>query len=427
MSDKKLYALDPILHPKKDMLYDKEPFFVDKLYKLVTEKIQPPYAISIDGLWGTGKTSIMKLLEQKISDPENKNLYYPTFWFNPWEYQKTESVVLAFLQSLSRKFSKDEKVQVDLGKVLKTVMYFGVDIGLKAITKGTFGFEDIKLKDIEGKLKELDGENRETISEQFEDTIAAVKNEFRALIKSISQSYDNRPVIIFFDDLDRCLPDDAIELLEAVKNLFVVKDCNVIFICGIDTRVAKKFISSHYKGIEENFAINYFRKIFNLTISVPYTPNVHELLWKHIKKVFEWDEEKAKSLADMISIRGVQSKIASVRKYLNVANSFYAFLQINPEYEEKFNLTNDFVINLLIIKEVWQSFYEFLIDESLKERPHLYDIASTIKHSDTLKYDEQIDFLETFMVGKIKDSDDTREPFGKEYLHNWIVDFPSLK
>ena len=51
------------------------------------------------------------------------------------------------------------------------------------------------------------------------------------------------------DDLDRCLPDRALELLESIKNLFVVDNADVIFISGIDTDVVKKFINQKYHNI----------------------------------------------------------------------------------------------------------------------------------------------------------------------------------
>ncbi len=78
----RLHALDPLLKPKeiKDHLH-RETEFVDRFFHLIKDSIEPPYAISIDGLWGTGKTTIMRLLYDKFNDED-----YPVFWFNPWEY-----------------------------------------------------------------------------------------------------------------------------------------------------------------------------------------------------------------------------------------------------------------------------------------------------------------------------------------------------
>ena len=194
----KLQASDPLLHPHyKDLLHD-DSQFISHIYELVTKHIHPPYAISIDGLWGTGKTTVMQLLQNRL-DPrykitsdtiiklknnginsavgeklhplqdqgyrherdfikvlneflradeveENKerllqyskidiakNPQYPTFWFNPWEYQDAKSVVLAFLQRFAAEMLKkinEKKIKL---KILKFIGYLSLDTALLAI------------------------------------------------------------------------------------------------------------------------------------------------------------------------------------------------------------------------------------------------------------------------------------------------------
>ena len=67
--------------------------FFNRLLELVKEEIEPPFSLSIEGEWGSGKTFILRLLEKKFKEDG-----YPTIWFNPWEYERTDDVFLAFLQ-----------------------------------------------------------------------------------------------------------------------------------------------------------------------------------------------------------------------------------------------------------------------------------------------------------------------------------------
>ncbi|MCP4379506.1 MAG: hypothetical protein GY794_25460, partial [bacterium] len=312
----KLQALDPNLYePDADLLHE-ESQFIDRFYQVITHSVKPPFAISVDGLWGTGKTTIMKLLEQKLHDD------YPTFWFNPWEYRNTESVVLAFLKSLAGRHPDLVDTLPDSAKkILEVLLKSGMNAALDILTMKT-----VSLKDVEGYLTEAE-KTRKTSYQEFSDSVQTLKKEFQSLIAAISHKYSQNPIIIFFDDLDRCLPEDAIQLLEALKNLFVAKGCNCIFICGIDTRVAKKFIQKHYGGIEDEFAINYFRKIFNVTISMPFNPKTMPgLLQQHVRDLLNWSENDTKALAGTIANCGRQADMKSVRKYLNVANNFYTFL-----------------------------------------------------------------------------------------------------
>ena len=66
-----LKNLDPqLLINLKDDLF-KESKFISRLYKLIVNEVTPPYAIAIDGDWGTGKTQTMLLLKRSFDNAEN--------------------------------------------------------------------------------------------------------------------------------------------------------------------------------------------------------------------------------------------------------------------------------------------------------------------------------------------------------------------
>jgi len=353
MSSKKLRALDPLLHLDINDLLHEESQFIKHLYNLINDHVEPPFAISIDGIWGTGKTTVMQLLQSKLRERG-----YPVFWFNPWKYSQSADVVLAFLQTLAKEHEPLlQNMKKSGGKILKVLLRVGIGATLKALTQG-----DVSVGDIKEAFKEED-----PTFESYKDMIQEIEHEFNELVEAISQANQQKPLIVFLDDFDRCLPQDAIKLLESLKNLFVTKGCQVVFICGIDTRVAKNFIRDYYKVTDE-FAINYFRKIFNLTVSMPYSANLKALLAQHISELYVWDdadEKKANHLAERLIDLGRRAEISSVRKYLNVIHNFFAFLQFHPAYAFDPASEDDFALCLLIVKEAWQPLYEQIVAESL--------------------------------------------------------------
>lgn len=410
----KLCALDPLLYPVEEDIIHNESSFIEHFFQLITRSIQPPYAVSIDGLWGTGKTTVMKILQDKL-----KKSGFPVSWFNPWEYRQTNSVVLAFLQCLAAEYKSFLKETKKSGKkILRVLLESGLDVGLKMVTNNNLSLEGIK-----GSFKSTEKDQLPSY-EKYENTIEAIKKEFVALTDRISQEHNNNPVVIFFDDLDRCLPDDSIQLLEALKNLFVTKGSKCIFICGIDTRIAKQFISAHYNGIEEMFAINYFRKIFNLTVSMPFSSNVYDMLLKYIKEQYEWEDpqgEKTVTLAKMVSEAGLQAEIYSLRKYLNIIDNFNVFLEFSPDYD--FNPEMDFIVHLLVLKEAWQPIYEELIQSALKNRDKtIHQLITGLEGTASSKGEPVAKYIEHFFVKYFKSED----KFGKEYLYNWMVKHPTL-
>ena len=408
-----LKALDPLLHPvEKDLLYTQSRF-VDRFFDLIDRDIDPPYAVSLDGLWGSGKTTVMKMLEKKLRDSG-----YPVFWFNPWEYRKSENVVLAFLQCLAAEHEgRLAEMKISGGVVLRALVETGLEEGLKYITKGMVSYKGVTDKLKQG--HEIQAEHR-----KYRDAIKTIKLEFVELMGRIGEKNGGKPMVIFFDDLDRCLPEDAVQLLEALKNLFVTDNCNSIFICGIDTRIAKKFIDSHYKEIGESFAISYFRKIFNYTISMPYAKSIPELLKDHIRTLFDWDDPdgaKAERLAKLIYTRCLQARVHSIRSYLNILVNFYGFMRFNPEYE--FEPENPLVLNLLVLKEAWQPIYEDLIQESFRERCNLHLLVGHyIRRSEeegkALSYPQK-----KYLLDFIGDKDAV---FANWYLEDLLISYSAL-
>jgi hypothetical protein len=288
-----------------------------------------------------------------------------------------------------------------------------MDAGLRIITKGTFTLKDFKISFTAGKAPPSFS------SMNYQDVIKTIEKEFGELILAISRHHEHKPVIIFVDDLDRCLPIDVIHFLEALKNLFITPGSKVIFICGIDTQIAKQFIAEYYHRSEEAFAINYFRKVFNLTLSMPYSSKIKALLLQYIiNTVYEWDDpqhSRAESLAKMVYTRGLQTQIYSIRKYLDIITNFYTFMKFNPNYE--FQSSNDFVTNLLIIKEAWQPLYESLITEALKERSNMEELIQRLIDHEALSA-EQEKFL-TAYLGR-------NTLFAKEHLSTWLTKHPTL-
>ena len=466
MADGKLRALDPTLYPiesLEDSFYQDNQF-VERFYELITKSIDPPYAISVDGLWGSGKTTLMKLLQrrleskywvneeslQKIVNPDislkierlNGHRYkdenefisalqttgmtekeietfrkiifesclfqekpYATFWFNPWEYRQTESVVLAFLKNLASNYPDqiNELLREGCGILFKYLL----DKGIRYV------LELIKIDKFFDEIIELVKKNKNKGYKVYTDSIQFTKNDFMMLINKISPKITNKPVIIFFDDLDRCLPEDAIKLLEAVKNLFVTPNCNVIFVCGIDTRVAKKFIESHYNGLKENFAINYFRKIFNLTIPMPYPDGIEKMLTNYISSIFKIsDQNKINEIAIKVINFSKQSDIKSIRTYQNIVHAYFIFRQFYPNCEDE---DDRLALVLIVLKEQWQTWYENFV--SLCFRKNLSSLQVIKEDQELVNKDLR---LKDFCTNHLKDE------LNREYFYNFFACYPIL-
>lgn len=386
--------LEALLRSDENRLHTE---FVTHFYELLTRSIRPPYGISIDGLWGGGKTTILRSLQDTLAQAG-----YPVFWYNPWKYRQTQSVVLAFLQSLYLA-AADKAFLPEMhrngGTILQMLMDSGMDAGLKFITNGMCSFKSLSTPSC------ADRNSHETIS--------IIAQEFVELLCIISHHHEEKPVIIFVDDLDRCLPADVVYFLEALRQLFLARGSTAIFICGLDTQLARQYIAGQYHHSGETFARTYFQNVFHLTLSMPYSPHIKEMLFQYITTWYDRDNplvQKAESLARMVHIRGVQANFSSIRQYISIITKFSAFLADHSRYE--FRPDDDYVINLLVLQETWQPLYELLLQEALREcAPIEFVIQRVIRHHSLCA--EQEKFLTAYFGQK--------PSYANEQLFAWVA------
>ena len=203
------------------------------LFNLVDNQM----VLAIDSPWGTGKSSFLKMWNQKLI-----NEGYDTIFFNAWENDFVEDAFIAFVDEI-REALRDRPVDnlIENAKLLGELMFKNSPKILAKIIEKSTG---VNIDDII---------STDDVSNLIGDKIDDYKNakdsikKFKSELENISQETVNvtgKPIIIFVDELDRCRPDFAIRLLERVKHLFSVK--NIIFVLGIDKQALSNSVKVVY-------------------------------------------------------------------------------------------------------------------------------------------------------------------------------------
>jgi hypothetical protein len=240
---------------KNDSLDRKE--LVENLSELIVSTHEP-FVLSINASWGDGKTTFVKLLKAYLKKEHSVESIY----FSAWEDDFSKEPLVSILGELNRyieanfkeksevatKFNKAKSLS---GKILKRA--------LPALVKNaTMGILDID-KGIESAISAISEESTKELIENYSKE-KSILGEFQNSIYEVIKQIDSeKPFVIFVDELDRCRPLYAIELLERIKHIFGIE--KLIFVLSIDKNQLSESIKSQYGNIDTD---NYLRRFIDL-------------------------------------------------------------------------------------------------------------------------------------------------------------------
>ncbi len=236
--------------------------------------LRPPACVALYGSWGSGKTTLLRRAQREWTrPPEGGGTPGRAVWFDPWEYEGQDDLLIPLMAALMRAVGEERRVDPARAKRLiegaaKVTLALAVRFGT-AFAFGGLGGEVLgQLAPLAGlapeKLAELFGEK-----EGLRDEVERVKGEFAGLVRTLQEDRPG-PLVFFLDDLDRCLPDSTVALIEGVKLLMCSEtDCPVVFVFALDRQIVGEAIRQRYPGSSAYTGENYLEKIFDLSLEVP--------------------------------------------------------------------------------------------------------------------------------------------------------------
>ena len=246
-------------HPFENDLLDRSRF-VATLTNIIG-RLESPCVIAIDGEWGSGKTTLLKMSAVHL-----RNNGFHVAWFNAWENDFASSpfqVLSAEIPESLGEHGGEEITAIvqDIKKVAVPVAF-----GLAKMAAGVLVPGSTALVEAVEKLI-TDDERSDPISDylKLKRDIQAFRASLEAVAAELSGQAEGKPIVIAIDELDRCRPSYAVELLEIAKHIFMTP--NVIFVLAINTSELEKSVRSLYGSDFD--AERYLRRFFNLSIRVP--------------------------------------------------------------------------------------------------------------------------------------------------------------
>ena len=386
-------AIDPILDFN---------LYRDAIVNIVNNS-SPKFTIGIIGEWGAGKTTLMNSVDNALETDKSLIRVRLEAWRYKWEQFPLASLLKSIAYALpAEKQFEDLKQRLETGAInfLKNT----VDILTSIISK--YASEEYEIsqemfdtfkKELNSKIQLIAELDRDTV---YFDGFEEIKKE----IKNLRLENPAFRIIVYVDDLEKCSPKKALELLEIIR---VFQDVEgFIFIIGISHDMLIK-LSDIENNEKSNEGEHYIKKLIQVPIALPKWSNqdIVKLVRDFIKKGMIHDKfkEVVDKNIELISV-AIDNNPREIKRFLNNFIVAHEIFSGKKSFEKKqliFSGKKSFdAKELLVIQAIhlrWKKFYNLLIksDQSFFKGLDKY-----------LKMDDETRFKSLDLYEGKKDDDD---------------------
>lgn len=419
---------------KNDVLERKA--YGEALLNLV-QRSNDELVISLDGRWGEGKSTFIKMWQGLLSKANVPNIYIDAF-ANDYLDDAFISVASAITEYVEENIEKDnrekaEELKDKAKRVGGQLLSWSARLAIKAATLGAI--KESNLDELEIIKNDISKDTSHLLGNFIEERLVShSKNmvlikEFRGLLSEIPSKLEGEtesPLVIIIDELDRCRPSFAVEMLEKIKHLFSVK--NVVFILVMHKEQLEESIRCIYgQNID---AHTYLQKFINIETKLPKqtTDRYTNDLKSYSKKLLQLHE-----LETWGDDQNIVDCIESLANHFNLSlrqlEKVYTSLALFYGFSGKNNIRLvPIIVFLSVIKTVKPQIFDKLLQQKItysevcsetdlnpnEEDHHLYWLMDWVRYALLSKKE----LLERYDEGTIKEfRNSLRQPnFERERL-----------
>lgn len=368
---------------------------------------ETPITISLQGGWGTGKTSFMSLINQKLEPVkilgESKEIIEPdkssrknknpvvTVSFNTWQYTQFnmedtlgQSFLNYIINVLSDEFDDKSNTKTLAKNAMKMLYYIGANTVLK---HANTSITDIEKAISSGEIVLDHAKQIETLK----DSLRSLVEKHLENIKNIYGENSNPRLVIFIDDLDRLNPKIAVGLLEVIKLFVDIEGC--VFVLAVDNQVIEDGIKDS-KGISNSKTKSFLDKIIQVPFKIPVESyNYTQFLEENISFLKEDEDSKTKSTVVKLLRNSIGSNPRSLKRLINNYHLNYKVYQnISNSKEELGYRKKAILLSIMCMQLVHQPLYAMLLNINDDDRFNILNLNSiTSNHRENSSEGKSLD------------------------------------
>jgi hypothetical protein len=270
---------------------------VEKIVANINGRIESgrlPYTLGVFGGWGTGKTTLLAMLASKFETSRNRKVVY----FNSWKYAGFMEIVPALIFKILQYGLKGESVDRDAAArrvILALGEKYSDQIGQWAQTKIGVNLVDL-FKDLYDMPETVQRGVVGVAPKLMPDVVRAyytqvdrAQDELRKALGTVTLGAEPKnPVVVLIDELDRCDPDEAFNVIKQMRVLFGMRDLPVAFVIGANPEPIGLAIKHRY-GLESDSGDYEARRILEKFVDAYQDLSAAESLGPLVQQL--WDDE----------------------------------------------------------------------------------------------------------------------------------------
>lgn len=232
--------------------------------------LPPASVISVQGSWGRGKTDVVtRIFDWFIKEAEAGRAPEP-IWVDPWQYGRPDLIQPVVLRLMER-MGKQHQVSEQLKNVAKNLLRASNDMVFKAVSTfvpfgSIIGAAQPAVDDIINGLLNDATQSPDADADPVHEMASRFYELVNVVVGSQGQDTARLPLLICVDDLDRCLPDHQIAMLEAIYFL-TSAGAHCSFLVALDPVLVQQAAITHYRT--DAFDSNqYLDKLFQLRVNL---------------------------------------------------------------------------------------------------------------------------------------------------------------
>lgn len=344
--------------------------------------------LAINGKWGTGKTTFVKMWQEYLEKYDIQTLYY-----NAWKNDFVSDPLVSLLGELS-KFDEVNGAKEKMEGVVSVAGRIIMDMA-PAIARGV--------------VKKVSGIDADEIGDIISDGVASgsvmLKHEiekykeqkstlehFRTKLEELVEIICNgNPLVFIIDELDRCNPAFAVKVLERIKHLFDIP--NIVFVLSIDKEQLCHSICGYY-GSESIDAQEYLRRFIDIEFSLPQ-PNA-ENFCNYLYDYYEFDDffnnqERLDYFRNRDEATSLKKMARELMAYLNLPLRMVDRIFSNTRLALRMFSYSNYVHEKMLFILVYLRICKFSVYDKMRHHDYmLQEFANEIENlfpKDMLRYD----------------------------------------